>query len=51
MSKQKIYSIVGDMENFFHVQDNRTETFVYDAGSGKAGLEDCEEWIAKQPEE
>lgn len=51
MAKQKIYSIVGDMENCFHVQDNRTKTFVYDAGFGEAGLEDCEEWIAKQPEE
>lgn len=51
MTKQQIYGIIGDMTNCFHVQDKRTGKIVYDSGFGKRGLEDAEEWIAKQPKE
>lgn len=54
MTKQKKYRIVADTENWFYVECDINGigwTQVICLGQGQAGLEACEEWIAKQPEE
>ena len=52
MTKQKKYRIVMDMRNNYNVVFRGTSIAVYRSENhGQAGLEACEEWIAKQPEE
>lgn len=52
MTKQQKYSIVMDMQNHYRVVLRADGTAVYESiNSGKAGLEDCQDWLAKQPEE
>ena len=53
MTKQQQYRIVANTENVFRVErkDSIAPHPVFVGGKGKAGLEACEEWIAKHEEE
>ena len=52
MRKQEKYSIVMDMQNHYRVVLRSNESVVYESiNTGKAGLEDCQDWLAKQPKE
>ena len=51
MTKQEKYRILANTENYFIVLEIETGAWPYEGGYGKAGLENCEEWLAKQPEE
>jgi hypothetical protein len=52
MTKQKKYRIVMDMQNRYSVVLLGTSIAVYRSENhGQAGLEDCQDWLAKQPEE
>ena len=52
MKKQQKYSIVMDMQNRYSVVLRYTGIPVYQSENhGQAGLEDCQDWLAKQPEE
>ena len=52
MKKQQKYSIVMDMRNNYNVVLRSTSLAVYRSENhGQAGLEDCQDWLAKQPEE
>ena len=52
MTKQQNYSIVMDMQNRYSVVLRGTSIAVYRSENhGQAGLEDCQDWLAKQQEE
>lgn len=52
MQKQQKYSIVMDMQNNYRVVLRADGSAVYESiNTGKAGLEDCQDWLAKQQEE
>lgn len=51
MTKQQKYRIVANTENYFYVLEIKTGAWPYEGGYGQTGLEACEEWLAKQPEE
>lgn len=52
MKKQQKYSIVMDMQNRYSVVLRGTSIAVYRSENhGQAGLEDCQDWLAKQQEE
>ncbi|GEM_PF-6761229 len=52
MTKQQKYSIVMDMQNNYNVVFRGTSIAIYRSENhGQAGLEDCQDWLAKQPEE
>lgn len=41
-----------DMQNYYHVVLRGNGSVVYKSdNTGKAGLEDCQDWLAKQPKE
>ena len=52
MSKQEKYRIIMDMQNHYRVVLRSNGSVVYESiNTGKAGLEDCQDWLAKHPEE
>lgn len=55
MSKQQKYRILADLENNYRVEIRtiyNVWAVVYRSeNKGKSGLEDCQDWLAKQPEE
>ena len=52
MKKQQKYSIVMDLQNRYSVVLRYTGIAVYQSENrGQAGLEDCQDWLAKQPED
>ena len=52
MTKQKKYRILMDTQNHYFVVLRDNGSVVYQSiNKGKAGLEDCQDWLAKQPEE
>lgn len=52
MTKQQKYSIVMDMRNNYNVVLRGTSIAIYRSENhGQAGLEDYQDWIAKQPED
>ena len=52
MTKQQKYSIVMDTQNHYRVVLRADGSAVYESiNTGKAGLEDCQDWLAKQPKE
>ena len=52
MTKQKKYRILMDTQNHYFVVLRANGSVVYQSiNKGKAGLEDCQDWLAKQPEE
>ena len=52
MRKQQKYSIVMDTQNRYRVVLRGTSIAVYRSENhGQAGLEDCQDWLAKQPKE
>ena len=54
MTKQQQYRIVcNEKDDFFRVErkDRTVPCPVFVGGKGKAGLEACEEWIAKHEED
>lgn len=52
MTKQQKYQILMDMQNHYRVVLRADGSAAYESiNTGKAGLEACEEWLAKQPEE
>ena len=52
MSKQEKYQILMDMQNRYRVVLRSNGSVVYESiNKGKAGLEDCQDWLAKQPKE
>ena len=52
MKKQQKYSIVMDLQNRYSVVLRYNSIAVYQSENrGQAGLEDCQDWLAKQPED
>lgn len=52
MTKQEKYRIIMDMQNHYRVVLRSNGSVVYESiNTGKAGLEDCQDWLAKQPKE
>ena len=52
MRKQQKYRIEMDMQNRYRVVLRADGTAVYEIiNTGKAGLEDCQDWLAHQPQE
>lgn len=52
MRKQQKYQIAMDKQNHYRVVLCDDMTAVYESiNTGQAGLEDCQDWLAKQPEE
>ena len=52
MKKQQKYSIVMDTQNHYRVVLRADGSAVYESiNTGKAGLEDCQDWLAQQPQE
>ena len=52
MTKQKKYRILMDTQNRYFVVLRANGSVVYQSiNTGKAGLEDCQDWLAHQPQE
>lgn len=52
MRKQQKYRIEMDMQNHYRVVLCADGSTVYESiNTGKAGLEDCQDWLAQQPQE
>lgn len=52
MRKQQKYRIEMDMQNHYRVVLRADGSAVYESiNTGKAGLEDCQDWLAHQPQE
>lgn len=52
MTKQQKYQILMDIQKHYFVVLRANGSVVYKSiNTGKAGLEDCQDWLAKQPEE
>ena len=52
MIKQQKYRIEMDMQNHYRVVLRSDGSAVYESiNTGKAGLEDCQDWLAHQPQE
>ena len=52
MTKQQKYQILMDIQNHYFVVLRSNGSVVYKSiNTGQAGLEDCQDWLAKQPED
>lgn len=52
MTKQLKYRILMDTQDHYFVVLRANGSVVYESiNTGKTGLEDCQDWLAKQPED